>query len=132
MLATQYPFLSVMWTLIVIFAWIIWFWLLITVFADLFRRHDISGWVKALWIIFVIILPFLGVLVYLIAESQGMADRNQKQAQAAQSQFDDYVKTVAAQSDPAEQISKAKGLLDSGAITQAEFDSIKAKALAAS
>ena len=132
MLATQYPFLSVMWTLIVIFAWIIWFWLLITVFADLFRRHDISGWVKALWIIFVIILPFLGVLVYLIAESHGMAERNQKQAQAAQSQFDDYVKTVAAQSDPAEQISKAKGLLDSGAITQAEFDSIKAKALAAS
>jgi type VI protein secretion system component VasK len=132
LLATQYPFLSVMWTLIVIFAWIIWFWLLITVFADLFRRHDISGWVKALWIIFVIILPFLGVLVYLIAESHGMADRNQKQAQAAQSQFDDYVKTVAAQSDPTEQIAKAKGLLDSGAITQAEFDSIKAKALAAS
>ena len=132
MLATQYPFLSVMWTLIVIFAWIIWFWLLITVFADLFRRHDISGWVKALWIIFVIILPFLGVLVYLIAESHGMADRNQKQAQAAQSQFDDYVKTVAAQSDPTEQIAKAKGLLDSGAITQAEFDSIKAKALAGS
>jgi len=130
LLATQYPFLSVMWTLIVIFAWIIWFWLLITVFADLFRRHDISGWVKALWIIFVIILPFLGVLVYLIAESHGMADRNQKQAQAAQSQFDDYVKTVAAQSDPTEQIAKAKGLLDSGAISQAEFDSIKAKALA--
>jgi type VI protein secretion system component VasK len=132
LIATTYPFLSVMWTLIVIFAWIIWFWLLITVFADLFRRHDISGWVKALWIIFVIILPFLGVLVYLIAESHGMADRNQKQAQAAQSQFDDYVKTVAAQSDPTEQISKAKGLLDSGAITQAEFDSIKAKALAGS
>jgi len=130
LLATQYPFLSVMWTLIVIFAWIIWFWLLITVFADLFRRHDISGWVKALWIIFVIILPFLGVLVYLIAESHGMAERNQKQAQAAQSQFDDYVKTVAAQSDPTEQIAKAKGLLDSGAISQAEFDSIKAKALA--
>lgn len=132
MLATSYPFLSVMWTLIVIFAWIIWFWLLITVFADLFRRHDISGWVKALWIIFVIILPFLGVLVYLIAESHGMAERNQKQAQAAQSQFDDYVKSVAAQSDPTEQIAKAKGLLDSGAISQAEFDSIKAKALASS
>jgi len=130
LLATSYPFLSVMWTLIVIFAWIIWFWLLITVFADLFRRHDISGWVKALWIIFVIILPFLGVLVYLIAESHGMAERNQKQAQAAQSQFDDYVKSVAATSDPTEQIAKAKGLLDSGAITQAEFDSIKAKALA--
>jgi len=130
LIATQWTFLNVFWTMLVIFAWIIWFWLLITVFADLFRRHDISGWVKALWIIFVIILPFLGVLVYLIAESKGMAERNQKQAQAAQSQFDDYVKTVASQSDPTEQIAKAKGLLDSGAITQAEFDSIKAKALA--
>jgi hypothetical protein len=120
-----------MWTLLVIFAWVIWFWLLITVFMDLFRRHDISGWVKALWIIFVILLPFLGVLVYLIAESKGIAERTQKDAQASQAQFDDYVKTVAAQSDPAEQIAKAKSLLDSGAITQAEFDSLKAKALAA-
>lgn len=129
MLATQYPFLSVMWTLLVIFAWVIWFWLLITVFADIFRRHDISGWVKALWIIFVIILPFLGVLIYLIAESKGMAERNQKQAQAAQADFDSYVKNVAAQSDPTEQIAKGKQLLDSGAITQAEFDALKAKAL---
>ena len=129
MLATQYPFLSVMWTLLVIFAWVIWFWLLITVFADLFRRHDISGWVKALWIIFVIIFPFLGVLIYLIAESKGMAERNQKQAQAAQADFDSYVKTVASQSDPTEQIAKGKQLLDSGAITQAEFDALKAKAL---
>ena len=131
MIASSYPFLSVMWTLLVIFAWVIWFWLLITVFMDLFRRHDISGWAKAGWIIFVIILPFLGVLVYLIAESKGIAERTQNQAQQSQEQFDDYVKTVAAQSDPAEQIAKAKGLLDSGAITQAEFDSIKAKALAA-
>ncbi len=130
MIASSYPFLSVFWTLLVIFAWVIWFWLLITVFMDLFRRHDISGWAKAGWIIFVIILPFLGVLVYLIAESKGIAERTQKDAQAQQSQFDDYVKTVAAQSDPAEQIAKAKSLLDSGAITQAEFDSIKAKALA--
>jgi len=129
LLATQYPFLSVMWTLLVIFAWVIWFWLLITVFADIFRRHDISGWVKALWIIFVIILPFLGVLIYLIAESKGMAERNQKQAQAAQADFDSYVKNVAAQSDPTEQIAKGKQLLDSGAITQAEFDALKAKAL---
>ena len=129
MLASSYPFLSVMWTLLVIFAWVIWFWLLITVFADIFRRHDISGWVKALWIIFVIILPFLGVLIYLIAESKGMAERNQKQAQAAQADFDSYVKNVAAQSDPTEQIAKGKQLLDSGAITQAEFDALKAKAL---
>jgi Phospholipase_D-nuclease N-terminal/Short C-terminal domain len=130
LIASSYPFLSVFWTLLVIFAWVIWFWLLITVFADLFRRHDIGGGVKALWIIFVIILPFLGVLVYLIAESHGIAERSQKQAQSEQKQFDSYVQSVAAQSDPAEQISKAKGLLDSGAITQAEFDSIKAKALA--
>jgi len=130
LIASSYPFLDVMWTLLVIFAWVIWFWLLITVFMDLFRRHDCSGWAKAGWIIFVIILPFLGVLVYLIAESKGIAERSQKEAQAQQSQFDDYVKTVAAQSDPAEQIAKAKSLLDSGAITQAEYDSLKAKALA--
>ena len=129
MLASSYPFLSVMWTLLVIFAWVIWFWLLITVFADLFRRHDTSGWSKALWIIFVIIFPFLGVLIYLIAESKGMAERNQKQAQAAQADFDSYVKNVAAQSDPTEQIAKGKQLLDSGAITQAEFDALKTKAL---
>jgi type VI protein secretion system component VasK len=129
LLAANYPFLSVMWTLLVVFAWVIWFWLLITVFADLFRRHDVSGWGKAGWIILVIVLPYLGVLIYLIAEHQGMADRNVQQAQAAQAQFDDYVQTVAAQSDPAEQIAKAKQLLDAGTITQAEFDSIKAKAL---
>jgi hypothetical protein len=128
--ASSYPFLDVMWTMLVFMAWIIWFWLLITVFMDLFRRHDTSGFTKVLWIIFVIVLPFLGVFIYLIAESKGMAERNQKQAQAAQAQMDDYVKSVAATADPAEQIAKAKGLLDSGAISQAEFDQIKAKALA--
>jgi type VI protein secretion system component VasK len=128
-LGTDYPFLDVMWTMLVFFAWVIWFWLLITVFGDLFRRRDISGWGKAGWIIFVIVLPYLGVLVYLIAQHQGMADRNMQQAQAAQSQFDDYVKDVATQSGPAGEIEKAKQLLDSGAISQAEFDSLKAKAL---
>ncbi len=129
-LASSYPFLSVMWTMLVFFAWVIWFWLLITVFIDVFRRHDIGGGMKVLWVIFVIILPFLGVFVYLIAESKGMAERNTKQAQAAQSQMDDYVKATAAQTDPAEQIAKAKQLLDSGSITQAEFDQLKQKALA--
>jgi hypothetical protein len=123
-----YTFLAGFWYLLVFFAWIIWFWLLITVFADLFRRHDISGWGKAGWIIFVIILPYLGVLIYLIAEHQGMADRSTKQAQAAQQDFDQYVREVA-KTDPSEQIAKAKTLLDNGTITQAEFDSIKAKAL---
>jgi hypothetical protein len=131
-LAADYPFLDVIWTMIVIFAWVIWFWLLITVFSDLFRRSDISGWGKTGWIIFVILLPFLGVFVYLIAEHQGMTDRSMEQAKASQTQFDDYVKTVAASGGGAAgEIEKAKQLLDSGAISQAEFDSLKAKALAA-
>jgi Phospholipase_D-nuclease N-terminal/Short C-terminal domain len=129
-IGADYPFLDVLWTMLVIFAWVIWFWLLITVFGDLFRRRDLSGWGKAAWIIFVILLPYLGVFVYLIAQHQGMADRNMEQAQAAQSQFDDYVKGVAASSGPSGEIEKAKQLLDSGAISQAEYDSLKAKALA--
>jgi hypothetical protein len=129
-IASNYPFLSGFWYLLLFFAWVIWFWLLITVFADLFRRHDASGWVKAAWIIFVILVPYLGVLVYLIAEHQGMADRSMKQAQSQQKEFDTYVQSVASQSDPAEQIAKAKQLLDNGTISQAEFDQIKQKALA--
>ncbi len=130
MLAADYPFLDVLWTMLVIFAWIIWFWLLITIFSDLFRRHDTSGFTKVLWIIFVIILPFLGVFIYLIVNHDGMTERSMKQAQAAQAQMDDYVRTVASSSGgAAAEIEKAKGLLDSGAITQAEFDAIKAKAL---
>jgi hypothetical protein len=114
----------------IFFAWVIWFWLLITVFADLFRRHDTSGFAKVLWIIFVIILPFLGVFIYLIAEHDGMTKRSIDQAQAQKAQMDDYVKSVAGSGGAAAEIEKAKGLLDSGAITQAEFDSMKAKALA--
>jgi Phospholipase_D-nuclease N-terminal len=129
-IATSYPFLDVMWTLLVFFAWVIWFYLLITVFGDLFRRHDLSGWAKAGWIIFVIVLPYLGVLVYLIAEHEGMAERNAKQLQQSQAQIDDYVRSVAAKSDPADQIAKGKQLLDQGAISQAEYDALKQKALA--
>ena len=131
MLAANYPFLDVMWTMLVFFAWVIWFWLLITVFSDIFRRHDISGWGKAGWTVFVIILPFLGVFIYMIAESKGMAERSAKQVQAAQTQTDDYIRQVAAQGDPASQIAQAKTLLDSGAINQQEFVSLKQKALAA-
>jgi phospholipase D-like protein len=111
-IGADYPFLDVLWTMLVIFAWVIWFWLLITVFADLFRRRDISGWGKAGWIIFVIILPYLGVLIYLIAQHQGMTDRNLEQAQTAQSQFDAYVKDVAASSGPSAEIEKAKQGMD--------------------
>ena len=127
--AADYPFLDVLWTMLVIFAWVIWFWLLITVFADVFRRHDTSGFSKVLWIIFVIILPFLGVFIYLIANHDGMQERNIRQMKAQQAQFDEHVRSVAGGGAAAE-IEKAKGLLDSGAITQAEFDAIKQKALA--
>ena len=125
----DYTFMSFFWDVLLLMAWIIWFWLLITVFIDIFRRHDASGFSKVLWVIFVIILPYVGVLIYLLVEHQGMADRNVKQAQAQQQQFDTYVRSVA-QTDPAEQISKAQQLLSQGAITQEEFDQIKSKALA--
>ena len=129
-LAADYPFLEVMWTMVIFFAFFIWIWLLITVFADIFRRHDASGWVKVAWIIFVVVLPYLGVFIYLIAEHQGMTERSIERQQAAQQQADQYVKSVAAQANPAEQIAQAKELLDSGAISQAEFDQMKQRALA--
>jgi hypothetical protein len=128
-LASDYPFLDILWTMFIFFLFIIWIWILITVFADIFRRRDIGGGSKALWIIFVIVLPYLGVLVYLIANHDGMADRNVQQMQKQQEATDAYIKSVAG--GAAAEIEKAKGLLDSGAITQAEFDSIKQKALAA-
>jgi hypothetical protein len=128
LLAADYPFLDVLWTMLIFFVWVIWFWLLITVFIDIFRRKDTSGFSKVLWIIFVILVPFLGVFVYLIVNNDGMADRNIKQAQTQQAQFDQYVRDTAG--GAAGEIEKAKGLLDSGAISQAEFDAIKQKALA--
>jgi Short C-terminal domain/Phospholipase_D-nuclease N-terminal len=130
LLGDNYPFLEVMWTVIVIFAWVIWFWLLITVFADLFRRDDAGGWTKALWIVFVILIPYFGVLIYLIVNHQGMADRAERQSRAQQKQFDQAVREAAGSGGTAAEIEKAKQLLDSGAISQAEFDQIKAKALA--
>jgi hypothetical protein len=132
LVGADYPFLDVLWTMLIIFAWIIWFWLLITVFTDLFRRHDTSGFAKVLWIIFVILLPFLGVFIYLIVNHDGMTSRNIERAQTAQAQMDEYVRNVSGGGGAAAQIEKAKGLLDSGAITQTEFDAIKAKALASS
>jgi len=130
--ATSYPFLEVFWTMLIFFAFVIWIWILITVFADLFRRHDTSGFAKVLWIIVIIVLPYFGVFVYLIAEHKGMTERAIKAQQDAQSQMDQYVKSVAGKADPAEQIAKAKQLLDAGTISQTEFDQIKQKALAAS
>ncbi len=131
MFAADYPFLDVIWTLVIFFVWVLWFWLLFTVFADVFRRRDLSGWGKAGWLIFCILVPFLGVFVYLIAEHDGMAERNIAQAKSQQAQFDDYVREAAGSGGATGEIERAKKLLDSGAINQSEFDTIKAKALGA-
>ena len=133
--AADYPFLDVLWTMILFFCWVAWIWLLIVIFSDLFRRHDTSGWVKALWIVFLIVLPFLGALVYIIANGKEMTERRVRDVQASQEQFDSYVRSVAAEGGgggggSAGEIERAKQLLDSGAINQAEFDQLKAKALA--
>ena len=131
LVAADYPFLDVVWTMLIFFVWIAWFMLLFRIIADVFRRHDIGGGAKTLWLIFVIILPFLGVFVYLIAESKGMADRDMERMQESKQQFDAYVReTASSGGGAAAEIDKAKRLLDSGAITQAEFDVIKQKALA--
>jgi len=130
MLATSYPLLEVFWTLLIFFAFVIWLWMLFVVIGDIFRRHDIGGWAKTAWILVLVILPYFGVFIYLIAEHKGLSERSVKQQQAAEDQFADYVKGVAG-SSPADQIASAKKLLDEGTIDQAEFDSIKQKALAA-
>ena len=129
--SSNYPFLDIFWTILIFFAWVIWIWIAVTVLIDVFRRRDINGWGKAAWVVFVIVLPFLGVLAYLIFNHDGMAERGSKEAAASQAQFDDYVRKTAATGGPAGEIDTAKKLLDSGTITQAEFDAIKAKALGA-
>ena len=129
-LAADYPFLDVLWTILIFFLWVAWFMLLFHVIADVFRRRDASGGKKALWLIFVLFAPFLGVFAYLIANSDDMAQRNAEQVAAARRETDEYVRSVAGSSGAAGEIERAKGLLDSGAINQQEYDAIKAKALA--
>jgi Short C-terminal domain/Phospholipase_D-nuclease N-terminal len=128
-IAADYPFLDIVGTMLIFFAWVIWFWILIRVLVDVFRRHDLSGWSKAAWTLFMIVAPFLGVLIYLIAHGKDMGQRDVEAAQASRAQFDEHVRAVAGSDGAAAEIAKAKGLLDSGAITQAEYDSLKAKAL---
>jgi predicted PurR-regulated permease PerM len=128
--AADYPFLDFLWSMLLIFLWIAWFFILFRVIVDIFRRHELSGFGKVLWLIFVIILPFLGVFVYIIVEGRKMGERDLQEAQRAQTQFDTYVQSVASSGGAAAEIERAKSLLDSGAITQQEFDAIKAKALA--
>jgi type VI protein secretion system component VasK len=131
LIASSYPFLDVLWTMFVIFLWIIWFSLLFKVFGDIFRRNDLSGWGKTGWLIVTIVLPFLGVFLYLITQSEGMAQRELEHVQAQRAQLDDYVRTTAGSGGGATaEIEKAKHLLDTGAINQTEFDALKQKALA--
>ena len=130
-IAADYPFMNLLWSMIIFFAWVAWIWILIVILTDVFRRHDIGGWTKALWTIFLVVIPFLGVLVYLVAQHDGMAERQQKDVQAQQAQFDSYVRQAAGTGGgAASEIEKAKALLDSGAITQSEFETLKAKAVA--
>jgi putative oligomerization/nucleic acid binding protein/phospholipase D-like protein len=132
-IAADYPFLDVLWTLIIFFAWVVWIWIMVVILTDLFRRKDVSGWGKAAWVIFLIVLPFIGTLAYLIAQHDGMADRAADREAGQQAQMDQYVRSVAGSGGggAASEIEKAKRLLDNGAISQQEFDTIKAKALAA-
>ena len=129
--AADYPLLNIFWTMILFFFWIAWIWILVGIVSDLFRRHDASGWVKAIWLFFLIFVPFLGVLGYMIVNGQGMAKRQAEQVEANRTQFADYVQSVSGSNGGAAgQIEKAKALLDSGAITQTEYDALKVKALA--
>jgi hypothetical protein len=123
-----------LWSLVLWFFWVFVFvaylMVLFSILGDLFRDHTLSGWWKAVWIIFLIFVPFLTALIYLIARGQGMTKRSIEQAQELRSQQDAYIRATAGGSSAADDIAKAKSLLDSGAISQAEFDSLKAKALA--
>jgi Phospholipase_D-nuclease N-terminal/Short C-terminal domain len=127
LIAADYPFLDVLWTIIIFFAWVIFIWVAITVLIDVFRRHDIGGWAKAAWVVVVIVLPFLGVLIYLVTQHDGMRERSETEMKAQRQALDQYVRDTAG--GPASEIAKAKELLEAGSITQEEFDAIKAKAL---
>ena len=130
LLAADYPVLGVFWSMLIFFVWIAWFMLLFHIIGDVFRRRDATGAKKTLWCIFLLFVPFLGTFVYLIVNGDDMARRRIEEAEAARSQMDEYVRTTAGSGGAAAEIEKAKGLLDSGAITQTEFDAIKAKAIA--
>ena len=129
MLAYNYPLLSIFWTMLEFFLFFLWIWLLIVIFADIFRSHDMGGLAKALWVIFVIILPFLGVLIYLIARGGSMHERAAAQAQRQQQAFDSYVKETAGSSGSADELAKLADLKTKGVLTDAEFEAQKAKLL---
>jgi hypothetical protein len=131
MLAYDYPVLGAFWTLLWIVLWVIWLFLLFRVIFDIFRDHDLSGWSKALWLIFVIVLPFLGVFVYIIARGRGMNERDVREVQARQQSFDTYVREAAGSGGgTADELAKLADLRERGVISDAEFEQQKAKLLA--
>src|SRR5271169_3604333 len=126
----SYPILGAFWTIFMIFLWVIWFWILITIIIDIFRSHDLSGWAKALWLVFLLFLPLIGVLVYLIARGGKMHEHQVQQAQLQEKQLRSYVQEAATSQSSADQLAKLADLRDRGVITAEEFDSEKAKILA--
>ena len=127
----SYPLLGAFWTILEIFLWVLWIWVLIYVFIDIFRSRDLSGWAKALWFIFVLFIPLIGVLVYLIARGGKMQERAQQEAQQQDQQFRAYVQDAAGSGSTADQLTKLADLRDRGVITPEEFERQKAKLLAA-
>jgi hypothetical protein len=130
MLAYDYPLLGIFWTMLWFFLFFVWIWILISIFADIFRSHDLGGFAKALWVVFVVILPFLGVLIYLIVRGKSMQQRAMERQAQHEQEFRGYVQDVASSTDPADQLSKLADLKDRGVITDAEFETQKAKILA--
>ena len=126
----SYPLLGAFWTILEIFLWVLWIWVLIYVFIDIFRSHDLSGWAKALWFIFVLFIPLIGVLVYLIARGGSMQERAQQQARQQDQEFRRYVQDAAGSGNTADQLTKLAELRDRGVITADEFERQKAKVLA--
>ncbi|WP_372661248.1 SHOCT domain-containing protein [Amycolatopsis kentuckyensis] len=127
----EYPFLNLMWTMLVFFCWIAWFWLLFVAFGDLYRRADVSGWAKAGWTVLVIVLPIVGVLLYLCTQGRHLVERQRARETAARHRFDDYVRSVStSDTTGAAQIAEARRLLEQGVIDDAEYETLKRKALA--
>src|SRR3954464_15274665 len=120
----NYPLLDIMWSMVVFFSWILWIWLLITVYTDMFRRPDIGGWAKAGWVVLTLLLPFIGVFAYLVTQGRGMGERRADQVEAQRTAMDDHIRSVATSSS-ADELAKARDLLDRGVITGDEYATMK-------
>lgn len=128
---SSYPLLNVLWDMLIFFSWILWIWLLVVVYMDIFRRDDIGGGAKTAWVVFCLIVPFIGVFTYLITQGRGMGERRESDLRRQQADLDQYIRSAAAtgSANGADQLAKAKSLLDSGALTPAEYEQMKRKVL---